>query len=178
MNTSVRDTLLEITSGDIALLDVDAVVVPTSEGLSMVGGAAGAVVRAGGQEIETLAVAQGPIQVGDALATTAGTLNAKWVVHVAMHRSGLTVDANLIAQATTRALQVADGVGVRSIGFPALGAGTGGFRVYSATAIVVGRVRAYLETTRTTGLRRVVFCAYDDAAKAAFGNALVGSARV
>lgn len=177
MNTTVRDTYLSVVTGDIAGLDVDAIVNAANSELWMGSGVAGALKRAGGEGIEREAVAQGPIEVGDAVATTGGSLNAKWVVHAAVMGPGRRPDANLIAQATTRALQVADRLGVHSLALPALGTGAGGFDIYAGATIMMGRTHEYLQATTSSGLRRVLFCAYDDVARAAFKNALAGLTR-
>lgn len=118
MNTTVRDTYLEVVVGDIAKLNVDAVVNAAHSELWMSSGVAGAIKNGGGDGIEREAVAQGPIEVGDAIATTAGGLTARWVIHAAVTGPGRHVDANLIAQATTRALQVADRLGVHTLAMP------------------------------------------------------------
>jgi len=178
MKTTVRDTSLEVVVGDIAALAVDALANAANDHLWMGSGVAGAIKRAGGEQIEREAVAQGPVAVGDAVATSGGKLKAKWVIHAAVMGQDLRTDANLIAQATTRTLEVADRVGVHSIALPAFGTGVGGFSVYACAGIMVGRVRAYLEAHRRTSLKRVLLCAYDDVAEAAFQNALAGSTRL
>jgi O-acetyl-ADP-ribose deacetylase (regulator of RNase III) len=178
MNTSVGKTRLEIVVGDIAALDVDAVVNAANDQLWMGSGVAGAIKRAGGQIIEEEAMRQGPIEPGDAVATTGGDLKAKWVIHAAVMGQSLQTDANLIAQCTSRVLEIADGaISVRTIALPALGTGVGGFPIYACASIMVGRVRAHLVARPHTSLRRVVFCAYDDVGKAAFKNALTGTTR-
>ena len=68
---------LVVVEGDIAALDVDAVANAANDRLWMGAGVAGALKRAGGDEIEHEAVAQGPIAVGDAVATGAGRLPAR-----------------------------------------------------------------------------------------------------
>jgi O-acetyl-ADP-ribose deacetylase (regulator of RNase III) len=177
MNTSVGKTLLEVVVGDIALLDVDAIVNAANNELWMGAGVAGAIKRAGGPEIEQEAMRQGPIAIGDAVATGGGTLTARWVIHAAVMGHDLTTDANFIAQATYRTLEVADRISARSVALPALGTGVGGFPIYACASIMVGRVRAYLVEQGRSGLRRVVFCAYDDVGAAAFKNALSGLTR-
>jgi len=176
MNTSVGKTLLEVAVGDIALLDVDAIVNAANNELWMGAGVAGAIKRAGGQEIEQEAMRKGPIAIGDAVATGGGTLAATWVIHAAVMGHDLSTDADFIAQATRRALEVADQLSVHSLALPALGTGVGGFPIYACTSIMVGRVRAYL-VEQHSALRRVVFCAFDDVAAAAFKNALSGLTR-
>ena len=65
---------LAVVDGDIAALEVDAVANAANNHLWMGSGVAGALKRAGGEEIEREAVAKGPIAVGDAVATGAGRL--------------------------------------------------------------------------------------------------------
>ena len=178
MNTTVGKTLLEVVVGDIATLDVDAIANSANNALWMGSGVAGAIKRAGGQLIEDEAMRQGPIEVGDAVATTGGDLKAKWVIHAAVMGQDLQTDANVIAQATSRTLEVADRLQVNSLALPAFGAGVGGFPIYAGTSIIVGQVRAYLEAHPRTSLRKVIFCAYDQVAETAFKNALVGSTRI
>ncbi len=177
MNTTVGRTRLEIAVGDIALLDVEAIANAANNELWMGAGVAGAIKRAGGEEIEREAMRQGPIAVGDAVSTGGGKLAAKWVIHAAVMGHDLQTDANYIAQATTRTLEVADRLGARSLALPAFGTGVGGFPIYACTSIMVGAVHAYLTGRRRSTLRKVVFCAYDDVGAAAFKNALSGVTR-
>ena len=65
---------IEVVDGDIALLEVDAVANAANDRLWMGAGVAGALKRAGGEEIEREAMAKGPIPVGTAVATSAGRL--------------------------------------------------------------------------------------------------------
>src|SRR5262245_1778241 len=90
--------LLEISvgEGDISALDVDAVANAANDRLWMGAGVAGALKRAGGEEIEREAVAKGPIAVGDAVATGAGQLPARWVVHAAVMGQDLRTSADAI----------------------------------------------------------------------------------
>ncbi len=177
MNTTVGRTRLEIAIGDIALLDVEAIANAANSELWMGAGVAGAIKRAGGEEIEREAMRQGPIAVGTAVSTGGGELAAKWVIHAAVMGHDLRTDANFIAQATTRTLEVADRLGARSLALPAFGTGVGGFPIYACTSIMVGEVHAYLSGHPRSGLRKVVFCAYDDVGAAAFKNALSGLTR-
>ena len=121
---------------------------------------------------------RGPIAVGDAVATGAGRLAAKWVIHAAVMGHDLQTDANLIARATSSTLELADHLSARSLALPAFGTGVGGFPIYACASIMVGQVRAYLVGRKHSGLRKVVFCAYDDVGAAAFKNALCGTTRL
>ncbi|MGH3031691.1 MAG: macro domain-containing protein, partial [Gaiellaceae bacterium] len=75
---------LEVVEGDITALDVDAIANAANDRLWMGAGVAGAIKRAGGEEIEREAVAKGPITVGEAVATGGGRLLARYVIHGAV----------------------------------------------------------------------------------------------
>ncbi len=109
-----RAPRLEVVEGDITSLEVDAIANAANNRLSMGAGVAGAIKRAGGEEIEREAVAKGPIDVGEALATGAGRLPAKYVVHGAVMGEDLRTDAALVERTTRRYLELADELGVAS----------------------------------------------------------------
>lgn len=75
---------LEVREGDIVAVEADALVNAANDGLWMGGGVAGALKRAGGEEIEREAIALRPIPLGSAVATGAGRLGARWVIHGAV----------------------------------------------------------------------------------------------
>ena len=79
----IKNTELTIVQGDITELDCEAIVNPANNELRMGGGVAGVIKKKGGQEIEAEARQKGPITVGGAIATGAGRLKAKWVIHAA-----------------------------------------------------------------------------------------------
>jgi O-acetyl-ADP-ribose deacetylase (regulator of RNase III) len=159
---------LEVVEGNIAELEVDAIANAANNHLWMGAGVAGAIKGAGGQEIEREAVAKGPIEIGDAVATGAGRLPAGHVIHGAVMGQDLRTDAATIARTTTRVLEVADELGARSVALPAFGTGVGGFPLEECASLMVGAVRAY----EPSGLERVLFAVYGDEAEQAFRAAL------
>ena len=159
---------IELVEGDIAALEVDAVANAANNALWMGAGVAGALKRAGGEEIEREAVALGPIEVGDAVATGAGRLPARWVIHGAVMGQDLRTDAELVARTTRRCLEVADGLGARSLALPAFGTGVGGFPVDECARIMVEAVEAY----EPESLERVLFAVFGGEALTAFERAL------
>ena len=159
---------IELVEGDIAALEVDAVANAANNALWMGAGVAGALKRAGGEEIEREAVALGPIEVGDAVATGAGRLPARWVIHGAVMGQDLQTDAELVARTTRRCLEVADELGARSLALPAFGTGVGGFPVDECALIMVEAVEAY----EPESLDRVVFAVFGGDALVAFERAL------
>jgi len=159
---------LEVVEGDITELEVDAVANAANNELWMGAGVAGAIKRAGGEEIEREAVAQAPIAVGQAVATGAGNLKAKHVVHAAVMGQDLQTSAELISQATRRALEVADELGARSLAMPAFGTGVGGFPIERCAELMVTEVRAF----EPASLEQVFFAVFGHDAEFAFRQAV------
>jgi O-acetyl-ADP-ribose deacetylase (regulator of RNase III) len=155
---------LEVVKGDIAALDVDAVANAANDRLWMGAGVAGALKRAGGEEIEREAVAKGPIPVGTAVATGAGRLPARWVIHGAVMGQDLRTSADLIERTTVACLGLSDELGCESLALPAFGTGVGGFPLDECAGIMVAAARAY----EPRALRRLVFAVFGADAAAAF----------
>jgi O-acetyl-ADP-ribose deacetylase (regulator of RNase III) len=155
---------LEVHDGDIAALEVDAIANAANDRLWMGSGVAGAIKRAGGEEIEREAMQQGPIEVGEAVATGAGRLPARWVIHGAVMGQDLRTSAELVRQTTESCLRLADELGAESLALPAFGTGVGGFPVDECARIMVGAARAH----RPTSLQRVVFAVFGPDARMAF----------
>ncbi len=177
MKTTIGSTSLEIESGDITALKVDAIVNAANDHLWMGSGVAGAIKRVGGRSVETEAVALGPIALGDNVVTSAGDLEARWVIHAAVMGQDLQTNADIIARATYNVLETAEQLGVRSLALPAFGTGVGGFPLYACASIMLGQVQLYLRQHPRSGLRKVILSAFGDDARAAFGNAMAGLSR-
>jgi O-acetyl-ADP-ribose deacetylase len=146
--------IIDVIDGDIAARHVDAIVNAANNELWMGSGVAGAIKSRGGVEIERAAMAQGPIEPGESVITTGGQLAAGHVIHAAAMGQDLRTDARLIEAATRSALTLASAHGFRSIAFPALGTGVGGFPVTECAKLMVGVLR---EQVAATSLRRVEF---------------------
>ena len=122
-------------------------------------GVAGALKRSGGKEIEAEAVKKGPIPIGEAVATGAGKLKARYVIHAAVMGQDLKTDAEKIRQATRNSLLRSDELGIKSIAFPAFGTGVGGFPLGECARIMISEVSQH--SAMKTSLERVVFALFD-----------------
>lgn len=159
---------VELVEGDITACRVDAVVNAANNHLWMGAGVAGAIKRAGGDEIEAEAIRLGPISVGEVAITGAGRLPARHVIHAAVMGQDLIPTAESIRLCTRSALRVAEGLKLASIAFPALGTGVGGFALDRCAAIMAAEVRAF----EGVHLERVVFVLYGNTAFEVFAEAL------
>jgi O-acetyl-ADP-ribose deacetylase (regulator of RNase III) len=159
---------LEVREGDIAAVEGDAVANAANDRLWMGAGVAGALKRAGGEEIEQEAMALGPIPLGSAVATTAGRLPARWVIHGAVMGQDLRTNADLVQRTTRSCLELADELGCRSLALPAFGTGVGGFALEECARIMVGAARSF----EPRELERVIFAVFGGEAYDAFSSVL------
>ncbi|MBI4561841.1 MAG: macro domain-containing protein [Candidatus Rokubacteria bacterium] len=171
MKVKVGKPSLTIERGDITDWEVDAIVNAANSHLWMGAGVAGAIKRKGGLIIEEEAVRQGPIEVGEAVLTTAGNLPATHVIHAAAMGQDLKTDAQKIAQATRSSLELAEKRKLSSIAFPALGTGVGGFPPPQAAEAMLGVVLKHLQTGNTS-LEKAIFVLYQEEAYKAFKETL------
>jgi len=107
------------------------------------------------------------------VATKAGMLKAKYVIHAAtMGRDGVT-DQDKIRAAARSALHCANELAIESVSFPALGCGVGGFSVTGCAKIITQELFTFFRKYERT-LREVNFILYDDAAFDEFNKAMTG----
>ena len=148
--------------GDITKHESDAIVNAANGSLLGGGGVDGAIHRAGGpsilaecQEIRRTTHPNG-LPTGRAVATTAGDLPARWVIHtVGPVYSRHDDPAPLLASCHTESLRVADEVGARSVAFPAISTGAFGYPLDEAAPVAVEAVRG--ATTRVELVRFVLY---------------------
>ena len=169
-----RDAMaeIEVQQADITKLEVDAIANAANTDLKHGGGVAGAIVRAGGRIVQDESDELAPIGLGEAVATSAGEMPAKWVIHAATMRLGGPTSAEIIRRATASTLAKADELGAKSLALVAFGTGVGGFPVEEAARIEVEEVRRHLDAGG--GLERVVFAVFGEDARRAFEGALAG----
>ena len=168
---------IRLVEGDITLQDVDVIVNAANRSLLGGGGVDGAIHRRGGaailEECRRLRDERYPdgLPTGEAVATTAGNLAARHVVHVVGPIYGRDLDAaSLLASCHTEALRVAEELGAGSIAFPAISTGAYGYPLDEAAAVAL---RTVLEAQTT--LEEIRFVLFGTNAYEAFRRALVSS---
>ena len=149
---------IEAVLGDITTQRVDAIVNAANSALLGGGGVDGAIHAAAGprllEECEELRRTSLPdgLPVGEAVATGAGDLPARWVVHtVGPNRHRGETDPELLASCFRRSLQVAREVGARSVAFPAVSAGVYGWDSAEVAEVAVEAVRTELAAQGENG---------------------------
>jgi O-acetyl-ADP-ribose deacetylase len=148
--------------GDITEQEVDAIVNAANSSLLGGGGVDGAIHRRGGpqilEECRRIRAERYPdgLPTGQAVATTAGRLPARWVIHTVGPVYAKSEDrSDLLASCHAESLRVADELGARSVAFPAISTGVYGYPVEEAAPVAVEAVRA--ADTRVEEIRFVLF---------------------
>jgi O-acetyl-ADP-ribose deacetylase len=161
--------MIEFVVGDLTEQSVDAIVNAANSSLLGGGGVDGAIHRAGGPEILAECRLLGGCDTGDAKATTAGRLPARWVIHAVgpVWRGGEAGEAELLAAAYRRSLEVARDLGARSVAFPAISCGIYGYPPELAAPVAVGAARPFedeLDTIRFVFLQEELRAVFERAA--------------
>lgn len=161
---------VEVREADVTTLAVDAVANAANTRLLHGGGVAGAIARAAGPELGRESRERAPVALGEAVATTAGEMPSRWVIHAATMEPGGPTSAGAIAGATRSTLRVAGELGARSLALVAFGTGVGGFPLQECARIMAGALRDHLATGSEP--REVIVCVRGAQAREAFAGAL------
>jgi O-acetyl-ADP-ribose deacetylase (regulator of RNase III) len=163
-------------SGDITKVVADAIGNAANSKLVGGGGVDGAIHRAGGpsimQELDVIRARIGCCRPGSAVATQAGELPARWVLHAVgpVYKGGLHGEAALLASCYRRCLVLAEELGARSLTLPAISTGVYGYPLDEAADISVRTVAGILAAVETK-VQRVTFVLFGDSAFRAFARA-------
>ncbi|AGF72062.1 O-acetyl-ADP-ribose deacetylase [Corynebacterium halotolerans] len=169
---------LRIQPGDITTIEVDAVVNAANSNLLGGGGVDGAIHRRGGRailaECRRLRAGKLPdgLPAGQAVATTAGELPARWVIHTVGPVYAKGEDrSDILASCYRESLRVAAELGVATVAFPAISAGVYGWPMVDAARIAVNTAAAMTDEVGGV-VRQVIFVPFGDEAEAAFRTAV------
>ena len=157
---------IELIQGDITTIQADAIVNAANNSLLGGGGVDGAIHRKGGPAIlaDCLKIRerQGGCRTGEAVYTTAGNLPAKYVIHTVgpVWRGGGQDEVGLLRNCYLNSLNIADGLGVKSIAFPNISTGVYGFPKQRAAETAVKAVRD--QAASIAGIERIIFVCFDE----------------
>ncbi len=172
----VGDREIALVKGDITRFAADAIGNAANSRLAGGGGVDGAIHRAGGPAVMEECRRIGGCPTGGAVATTAGNLPARWVVHAVgpVWRGGEEGEAELLASAYRAALATAAGLGARTLALPSISTGAYGYPLSLAAPIALRTVAEHL--AGPTSLERVTFVLFGDDTLAAYEEALASLA--
>ena len=172
---------ISVLHADITKVPADAIVNAANGRLAVGAGVCGAIHEAGGPSIaaacEKYVAKHGLVMKGDAVATPAGRLRARYVIHAVgpMWKDGHCGESKDLASAYRRSVEVADALHLRSIVFPSISTGVFGFPVQLAAPIAADTVRDAIEKAKS--VKTVTFALTDDLTYAAFERAVASRGR-
>ena len=158
VETKINNRTLEIFERDLTFMDVDAIVNPMTPELKLGAGLSGEIDRRGGPEIQQELDRIGRILTEEAVITTGGYMEAKYVIHVAAPQMGEGNEEEKLRNAMLNTLKLADEYRLRSIAFPPLSAGRFGFPLDRCAKTMLSTAIGYLKSN--TWLERLVFCIF------------------
>lgn len=170
---------IDVVQADITTLKVDAIVNAANPSLLGGGGVDGAIHAAAGptllaecRKIRNNSYPDG-LPSGLAVATGAGDLPARWVIHTPGPNKNMgQTSTRTLAKCFTNSLYVASRLGATSIAFPAIGAGAYGWDPEEVSRIAAHSIRGWFDTYRhVTSLHKVVMVAHDPIVEEAFHKA-------
>jgi O-acetyl-ADP-ribose deacetylase (regulator of RNase III) len=163
---------IQLRIGDITEQRVDAIVNAANPSLLGGGGVDGAIHRAGGPQILEECRRLGGCEPGDAKATTAGRLPARFVIHAVgpVWRGGGEGEEDLLAGVHRRAIELAAERGCQTIAFPAISTGAYGYPVERAAPVAIAATREAL--SNHPGVEEALFVFRDEATLAPYRMAL------
>jgi len=157
-----------VKKGDITKISCDAIVNPANSFGYMGGGVAGAIKRVGGDEIEKEAIAQAPIFVGSAVATTAGALPCQFVIHApTMKKPAMKIPVENVAKATQAALKLGKEMQIKNIAIPGKGTGVGSVLPQDAAKAMIAVAKKFEES-----FENIYFIECNNSMIDAFGSVL------
>ena len=153
---------IKVIKGDITKMHVDAIVNAANSELKGGGGVDGAIHKAGGPAIMEECRKLGGCPTGEAVITTAGNLQAKYVIHTVgpIWFGGNKNEEKLLANAYYNSLNRAIENGLKSIAFPNISTGVYGFPKDLASSIAIESTRKFIDSKKSS--IKVTFVCFDD----------------
>lgn len=176
MRVDLKKHRIKLIKGDITKISVDVIVNAANSSLLGGGGVDGAIHRVGGKEILNECIdirnRQGGCKTGEAVITTAGNLNAKYVIHTVgpIWNGGNNNEGELLANCYINSLKLAEEKGIKTIAFPNISTGVYGFPKKDAAKIAIDTVIKIL--TENKDIEEVIFVNFDNENYKIYSNLL------
>lgn len=155
----VNQRLISLMKGDLTDLKVDAIVYYARPDLILSSGYGGAIAEKGGPIIQEELSHFVPISIGEAVVTSAGKMNARYIIHAVGPRFQEEELEEKLGKTIWNVLKIAEEKGIKSLAFPAMGVGFYGIPLNLCARVSLMTVRDYLHYR--PAIEEVIFCLRD-----------------
>jgi O-acetyl-ADP-ribose deacetylase (regulator of RNase III) len=169
---TLNNTVVRLQQGDLTALPVDAFVYYARESLEIGSGFGTAIQVRGGDTIKKELQAIGRIQMGEAVITSAGKMNAKHIIHACGPKFQEPETERKLRECLLSSLQCAEKNGLKTIAFPPMGSGFYGIPLDLCATIMFEAIKDFIR--KGTSLEEVTICAMDKREFAAFQKKFAG----
>jgi O-acetyl-ADP-ribose deacetylase (regulator of RNase III) len=162
MQVRLHNILVEIITGDLTDLKVDAIVNAANTRLQLGTGVSGVILLKGGPKIQEECDLIQFCEVGSAVITWAGDLPARYVIHAVGPRLGEGQEKQRLASATRAAINLAEINRLQSLAFPALSTGVFGYPMEAAARVILEEIIVATFDEDIHHIKRIIVCLYDE----------------
>jgi len=170
--TRINQSVVRLIRGDITDLEVDALVYYAQPDLALGSGFGGAIALRGGPAVQKELDEMGPVGVGEAVVSAAGKLKAEHIIHAVGPRFQEADTEAKLRATMVNSLRRAEEKGIKTLAFPAMGAGYYGIPPAVSARVMVEALVEHL--SGFSGLTEVTICVFDTPQYSAFQDALAG----
>lgn len=156
MEKKIKNGIIRLLKGDVTDIDVEAFVYYARNDLELGSGYGTAISLRGGPEVKGELKGKGPLEMGDSVVTSAGSMKAKFIVHsVGPKFQEIDLEAKL-RKTMANALKAAEEKGIVELAFPPMGSGFYGVAPDLCAEVMVSEVKKYFENNGAK-IKQVVF---------------------
>jgi len=163
---------IKLVEGNLALLDVEAVVNAANKNLVLGSGVAGAIRKFGGPSIQEECDKISPIAVGEAAITGGGRLKAKYVIHAVGPVYGEGNEDEKLEKAIMNSLKIARNKKINNLAFPAISTGIFMFPIKRCSEIMIKAAMDFLKDKENENPQEIIICLYGQEAYRVFQDTL------
>lgn len=156
---SINGREVEVLRGDLTDLAVDAVVFYARNDLQLGSGFGTAISLRGGPSVQEEATVLAPVQLTHAVATSAGELKAKYILHAVGPKFQEENIAEKLRATMANVLELAEAKGIESLAFPPMGTGFYGVPLSTCADVMTDTITSHL--SRSSGIKQIKICMID-----------------
>ncbi len=160
LERKIKDSIIRLEKGDLTAMEIEAIVFYASPDLVLGSGFGSAISARGGMSIQEELKSFGTISAGEAVITSAGELNSKYIIHAVGPRFQEDDSEKKLRTTLLNALNMAEEKGIRRIAIPPMGAGFYGIPLDMCARVMLEAIKKHI--LDDSSLEEVIICVLDE----------------